>query len=98
MSGRRLWLALYFSAMNEKEAYLLKNYQNLMEPHEQMVARWLTEEWDGQEQEIPKWLRNRVWLNFTMRDFGKPDSMARVICLKLLEKYKHEISLPKNKI
>lgn len=84
--------------MNENETYLLKNYQKFMQPHELMVARWLTEEWDGVEQEIPKWLRNRVWNDFTMLDFGKPQSMARVICLKLLEQHKHEITLPANKI
>lgn len=84
--------------MNDKEAYLLKNYQSLMQPHEKMVARWLTEEWDGQEQKIPKWLHSRVWSKFTMRDFGNPKAMARAICLRLLENYKHEISLSNNKI
>lgn len=81
--------------MNDKEIYLLENYQHLMQSHEKMVARWLTEEWDGTTQELPKWLRNRVLSKFTMRDFGKPDAMARAICLRLLEKYKHELSLPK---
>lgn len=80
--------------MNEKEVYLLKNYQNLMQPHERIVARWLTEEWGGVTQEIPQWLRKRVWSHFTARDFGKPDAMARVICLKLLKNHKHVISLP----
>jgi len=69
-----------------------------MEPHERLVARWLTEEWDGEDQELPKWLKKHVWLNFTMRDFGKPHSMARAICLKLLENHKNEISMQSTKI
>ncbi|QIL90501.1 hypothetical protein GNX18_12585 [Microbulbifer sp. SH-1] len=84
--------------MNKKEEYLLKNYQSLMKPYEKIVARWLVEEWNGIDQELPKWLINRVRLNFTMRDFGKPNSMARVICLNLLENHRHDISLPANKI
>lgn len=83
--------------MNEKEKYLLKNYQHLMEPYEQITARWLTEEWDGETQKMPAWLRHRVWPEFRIRNFGKPDSMVKVICLKLLQNHKHEIKLLKTK-
>jgi len=58
-----------------------------------MVARWLTEEWNGEEQVVPTWLRTRVWQEFTMRDFGNPNAMAREICLRLLKDHKKEMSL-----
>ena len=82
--------------MKENEEYLLRNYQQLMKPHEKMVARWLTEEWDRSSSKLPSWLNSRVWPDFSSRDFGDPGAMAKVICLRLLEHHKHEISLPKN--
>ncbi len=69
-----------------------------MQSHEKMVARWLTEEWNGEDKEMPKWLKHKVWNDFPYRNLDSPDSLARLICLNLLEKHKHEISLPKNKI
>jgi len=82
--------------MKPNEEYLLSNYQTLMLPHEKLVARWLTEEWDREEIKLPSWLSSRVRRNFTMRDFGKPEAMARVIYLRLLNEHKHELSLPTN--
>lgn len=79
--------------MNDNESHLLSHYQNLMLPHEKLVARWLTEEWDGENQEIPKWLKTKVWSKFLFRDLKSPNKLARAICLKLLEKHKSEISL-----
>lgn len=69
-----------------------------MQPHEKMVARWLTEEWNGTDKEIPKWLKNKVWNEFPYRNINDPNSLARLICLNLLENHKHEISLRENKI
>ena len=66
-----------------------------MQPHEKMLARWLTEEWDGINQDIPKWLRIRVWLKFPFKDLNKPNALARTICLRLLENHKNELSLSK---
>ena len=83
--------------MKVNEEHLLRNYQKFMDSHEKMVARWLTEEWDRESSKIPSWLSSKVHRHFTMRDFGNPSAMARVICLKLLESHKHEISLPENK-
>jgi len=79
--------------MKEIEIHLLRNYQHLMLPHEKMMARWLTEEWDGLDETIPTWLRNRTYREFNRRDYGKPNAIARSICLRLLENHKHEISL-----
>ncbi len=64
-----------------------------MQPHEKMVARWLTEEWNGTDTEMPSWLRNRVWNDFPYKNLNDPNSLARLICLKLLENHKSEISL-----
>ena len=79
--------------MNDKESHLLKNYQELMQPHEKIVARWLTEEWNQTDPEMPRWLKTRIWNNFPNRNLNDPNSLARIICLKLLENHKHEISL-----
>jgi len=84
--------------MNEKERHLLKNFQNFMRPHEKMVARWLIEEWNGADTEMPSWLRNRVRNNFPHKDLSNPNALARLICLKLLECHKNEISLHDDKI
>ncbi len=79
--------------MNDKEKHLLANYQHFMQQHEKMAARWLTEEWDGKSKEIPKWLRNKVWEPYPQHIIKNPSNLAREICLKLLEKHNHEISL-----
>jgi len=54
--------------MKENERHLLINYQNLMQPHERMVARWLTEEWNGTDKKMPRWLENKVWSEFPYRE------------------------------
>jgi hypothetical protein len=82
---------LYF--MNNREYYLLSNYQYLMEPHEKLVARWLTEEWDKESKVLPKWLLNKVWNNFPSTSYSEPDSLCRKICIKLLSNHKASISL-----
>lgn len=81
--------------MNKNERHLLSNYQHLMDPHERMVARWLTEEWNEEDKNIPRWLKNQVYSKFLCRNLENPKSLVSLICLKLLEKHKHEISLPK---
>jgi len=79
--------------MNKKEEHLLRNYQNLMQQHEKMAARWLTEEWDRESKEIPRWLKNKIWEPYPLKILNDPSSLARAICLKLLENHKYEISL-----
>lgn len=79
--------------MKDNERHLLANYQSLMEPHEKMIARWLTEEWDGVGKKVPQWLYHKTWMHYSPRDFGKPDAMARVICLRLLRDHKNELAL-----
>ena len=81
--------------MNSKQEYLIKHYQEFMEPHEQMVARWLTEDWDRESSKLPSWLHTRVWQSFTSKTLSDPNALARVLCLKLLKYHKHEMHLPK---
>ncbi len=64
-----------------------------MQTHEQMVARWLTEVWNGTDTEMPSWLKNRVWNDFPHKHINNPNALARLICIKLLENHKNEISL-----
>jgi len=84
--------------MNDREYYLLTNYQALMEPHEKLVARWLTEEWDKETKVLPKWLVSKVRNNFPYISLSEPDSLCRKICIKLLSKHKTKISLSGTKI
>ena len=86
--------------MNDEEIHLLKNYQHLMRSDERLVARWLLEDWGGQETILPKWLEKRTntsfWdRSFTMREYGNPDAMARAICIRLLRNHKDKLSLRK---
>ena len=66
-----------------------------MEPHEKMVARWLTEDWDRESNNLPHWLSTRIHQSFTGKALNSPSALARVICLKLLKNHKHEMHLPK---
>lgn len=79
-----------FEEMNDKERHVLSNYQHLMKPHEKIIARWLTEEWDEISMLLPGWVRGFVWHNFPSHD---PNDLARTICLRLLQEHKQELSL-----
>lgn len=81
--------------MDKKHEHLLANYQYLMDSHEKMLARWLTEEWDRETEAIPRWLLQKISLKYPHKKLDKPVSLARDICLNLLQNHKHEITLPK---
>lgn len=80
--------------MNEKHWHLLTNYQHLMQGHEKMSARWLTEEWDKESTDFPAWLRNQVFQRNYSHLPQSPEKLAKKICLNLLSKHKNEIHLP----
>lgn len=79
--------------MNEKSRYLLANYQQLMEPDERIAARWLTEEWDGESKEVPKWIRSRTRISYPYKGLESPENLARAICLRLLKNHKSQINI-----
>ncbi len=64
-----------------------------MKPHERMVARWLTEEWDQEATKMPRWLLHRVWHDFSYKKLEKPSALIREICINLLHNHRNEISL-----
>jgi hypothetical protein len=80
--------------MNAQQKHLLTAFQHLMEPHELMAARWLTEEWDGSSSKVPAWLRQRIWMHYPSGTLDDPERLARCIRLRLLADHKPELSLP----
>jgi hypothetical protein len=79
--------------VNASERYLLVNYQNLMAPHERMVARSLIAA-DFNLDQIPRAVWRRVWLEFPGIDRNDPWKLPIQICLGLLHNHRDEIHLP----
>lgn len=66
-----------------------------MLPHEKMVARWLTEEWDRESSNYVRWVKDLVRRKYPYNTLENPSKVARLICIRLLEKHKNELSLKK---
>ena len=65
-----------------------------MQDHEKMSVRWLTEEWDKESIEFPKWLRTQIFCRHSRHLPETPEKLAREICLNLLHRHRNEIHLP----
>ncbi|WP_334060962.1 hypothetical protein [Alteromonas sp. S005] len=85
--------ALCFSMKKNHHLIVLTKYQNLMAPHERILARWLTEEWDGEGTELPSWLLNKIWNKYPSNCLNDPSALARKLFLKIMENNRSEISL-----
>ena len=81
------------SSMKSHLLIILTKYQNLMAPHEKILVRWLTEEWDGEGTELPSWLLNKIWNNYPSNCLNDPSALARKLFLKIMENNRGEISL-----
>jgi len=81
------------SSMKNHHLIVLTKYQNLMAPHERILARWLTEEWDGEGTELPSWLMNKIWNKYPSNCLNDPSALARKLFLKIMENNRGEISL-----
>ena len=66
-----------------------------MLPYEKMIARWLIEEWDGKSSTYVRWVKDLVRKHYPHNTLENPSKVARLICLRLLENHKNEISLQK---
>ena len=80
--------------MDDKQRHLLTTFQHLMEPHEKIAARWLTEEWDGKSSKVPAWLHQRIWMHYPAGTLDDPERLARLIRLRLLSERKADLWLP----
>tara|TARA_R110000868_G_scaffold273797_1_gene533011 strand:- start:461 stop:709 length:249 start_codon:yes stop_codon:yes gene_type:complete len=82
--------------MKPEIKYILSNYQQFMEPGEKLAARWLTEDWDGESNKFPSWLRNRIFQDFPGKLLDSPNELAQYILLRILRDHKSEIHFDKS--
>ena len=67
-----------------------------MEPSEKLAARWLTEDWDGNSNKFPSWLRIRIFKDFPGKLLDSPEELAQYILLRILRDHKSEIHIEKS--
>jgi hypothetical protein len=86
---------LYDKKMTEKELFILSHCQHLMNPSEKLVARWLTEEWDGSSTKLPRWLLSKIWCDYPSHVVESPKLIIHWVCERVLPDSKHDFTIPK---